>query len=109
MTWIKEHKAYVIIGVFAVLAVLVFGVKMVIPEFVFAILGALGVGTIRVVIQTLSKNKGWKTYGAVIATIVIAVLQAIGLVLPYATIYTVLGAVGIVGVADAVEKLKSLF
>jgi len=106
MNFLKGKKTYIIIGLFAVLAVLTLVVNIVVPEAVYAILIALGVGCLRAGIAAISGNKGWKTYVAVVAVVGIAIAQAAGIVLPFEVIYGVLGALGIVGVRSAVQKLE---
>jgi hypothetical protein len=104
LDFLKGKKTYIVVGMFTVLAVLV-ALNNPIPEYVFALLGALGLGALRLALADVSGNKGWKSFAAAGAVVAIAVLQALGVVLPYEAIYAVLGALGVAGVRDAVGKL----
>lgn len=106
LDFLKGNRTYVIIGAFGVLAVLMLFFGVAIPEYVFAMLAAVGLGFLRAGIAEVSGNKGWKTYVAVIATVAIAILRAAGVALPAETIYAILGAIGVVGVRNAVAKIS---
>lgn len=104
LDWLKGKKTYIAVVIFAVLAVLV-ALHNPIPEFVFALLGAAGLGALRLALADVSGNKGYKTWIAIAAVAGIAIAQALGVALPFDAIYAVLGALGIAGVRDAVAKL----
>jgi len=108
MKFLQGKKTYFIIGAFVVLAFLMLIVNLAIPEFVWTLLAATGLGFLRSGIKSISGNKGWKTYAAVIATAVLGVLQALGVAIPpdlLTGLYSGLGALGVVGVRDAVSKI----
>ena len=72
------------------------------------ILAGLGLGTLRSAITKLSGNTGWKTYVAVVATVGIGVVQALGIVISpeiMSTIYTLLGTFGVIGVRSALKEV----
>jgi len=100
-------KTYILAGLFlvAVLVPVIFTVM--IPEWIYGILGALGLGALRLAIADISGNQGWKTYLAAVAVAVISILTALGVALPFdiELVYGVLGALGVAGVRDAVTKL----
>ena len=100
-------KTYLIAGLFlaGVIVPLAFGI--VIPDYVFGILGAIGLGTLRAGIQSVSGNHGWKTYLAAVAVAAISVLQGLGVNLPLDVIYGILGSLGVIGVRDAVSKINT--
>jgi len=102
--WLKGKKTFIVAGIFLVLVVL-FAVGIVVPEWVFGVLGGLGLATFRAAISEISGNAGWKTYVAAVCVVAISVCNALGLALPFDVIYGILAALGIVGVRDAVSKL----
>ncbi len=106
--FLDGKKTFIAIGLFVALAVISLIVGVVVPTWVFTILGALGLGFLRLAVKHLSGNSGWKTYGAVIATAGLGLTQAFGLTLTpevLTTVYTVLGSLGIVGVRDALSEI----
>ena len=107
MDFLQGKKTYIVIGLFAVLFVagLFLPEGQVVPEWIFGILSALGLGAIRLAIQHVSGNTGWKTYAAVITVIGVSLATALGVVLPLEVIYTVCAALGVVGIRDAISKL----
>ena len=108
MDFFKGKKTFLTIGVFAILAIASLIAGLAVPEWAYAILAALGLGFVRSAITDLSKNSGWKTYLAVVATVGISGVQAFGVVLSpeiLTTIYGVLAALGVVGVRDALAKI----
>ena len=110
MDWLKGKRTYIIVGLFVLLSVLMQGLAVGIPQWVFGFLEALGLVTIRLAIQAISGNAGWRTYVAALVVGVIALADALGLawLAPYYDmIYTVLGGLGIMGVRKAVETLKT--
>lgn len=110
MNFLKGKKTFLIIGIFAILAVLSLIANLVVPDWAWALLAASGLASIRDSIKHLSGNKGWKTYAAVIATVGMSVFQAITKVeIPpevLTTIYTILGTFGIVGVRAALKGIS---
>lgn len=104
--FLQGKKTYIILAAFLVLAVLTMFLSVEVPEEIWPILVALGVGAIRSAMTAISGNKGWKTYLAVVATLVMSVCQYLGIALPFEIIYTILAALGVVGVRDAVKKLE---
>ena len=105
MNFLKGKKTIIAMCLFAVLAVVSLIPNITIPEGAFAILGALGLGFLRAGVTKLSGNAGWKTYVAVVAAIGIGFLQTLSIELPFETIYTILGSLGIVGVRDALKGI----
>lgn len=102
----KGKKTYVVAGLLllAVLVPVLFKVQV--PEQVYAILAALGLGAVRLALADVSGNQGWKSYVAVGVVVVVAVLDALGVSLPLDLIYGFAGVLGLVGVRDAVTKIK---
>jgi len=108
MKFLQGKKTFIVIGAFAVLATLMLIANLEIPGFVWTLLAATGLGCLRSGIKDVSGNKGWKTYGAVIATTGLGVLQVLGIEIPpdlLTGLYSGLGALGVVGVRDAVKKI----
>lgn len=106
MEFLKGKKTYIAAALFlvAVLVPTIWGV--VIPEWVYGVLGAIGLGSIRFALADVSGNQGWKTYLAAVAVAVISVLNGLGVAIPLETIYGVLGVFGVAGIRDAVKKLE---
>ena len=102
--WLKGKKTFIIAILFLVFALLI-AFQIAVPEFVYAILAAIGLSTFRLAIAEISGNTGWKTFAAAGIVFVIAILNALGIVLPYDVIYGICAALGIVGVRSAVSKL----
>ncbi|MCK5347663.1 MAG: hypothetical protein KAR20_29850, partial [Candidatus Heimdallarchaeota archaeon] len=103
MKFLQGKKTYLAIGAFVVLATLML-LNVAIPDFVWTLIAAAGLGGIRSGIKDISGNKGWKTYAAVIAAAGLGTLQALGVTLPpdlLTGLYSGLGALGVVGVRDA--------
>ena len=90
------------LALFAVQAVF----KVTVPEWAFGIAGALGFAAFRHALAKVSGNKGWKTYAVVVLTAGISIANAAGVVLPMDIIYTIAGALGLVGLRDAVQTLE---
>jgi hypothetical protein len=108
MEFLKGKRTYIVIAAFVVLAILTFS-GVFIPEWIYGALTALGLGFIRAGIQAVSGNKGWKTYAAAGAVGLISLGDAlnIGFIVQNAElIYTLCTAFGVIGVRDAVKKLK---
>jgi len=105
LTWLKGKKTFFLAGIFLILVLVPVIFKTQIPEWVYGVLGGLGLATLRAAITELTGNSGWRTYAAAGTVVAIAVCQALGLSLPYEVIYGILGALGIVGVRNAVAKL----
>jgi len=103
--FLQGKKTFIVMGLFAILAVIVLLVNVDVPEGAYAILAALGLGALRSAVTHLSKNKGWKTYAAVIATVGIGVLQLLNIQLPYEVIFGGLASFGVVGVRDALKDI----
>ena len=59
--FLEGKKTFIMIGLFAILAALSLIAGVVVPEWTWAILAALGVGAIRSAVKSLSGNSGWKT------------------------------------------------
>ena len=109
MDFLQGKKTYIVVGLFAVLFMvgLFLPEGQVVPEWVFGILSALGLGAIRLGIQHVSGNTGWKTYLAVIAVVGVSLATALGVALPLEIIYSVCGALGVVGIRDAIGELEN--
>ena len=108
MKFLQGKKTYFIIGAFVVLSALVLIVNLAIPDYVWTLLAAAGLGAIRSGIKDISGNKGWKTYAAVITATGLGTLQALGITIPpdlLTGLYSGLGALGVVGVRNAVKKI----
>lgn len=105
MDFLEGKKTYITAGLFLILALIPVLFDVVIPGYVFGILGALGLGTLRAGISAISGNKGWKTYAAAVLVAAIAVLQTQGIDISFDTVYAIAGALGIVGIRDAVKKI----
>lgn len=103
--WLKGKKTYFVAGIFLILVLVPLIFTVAIPEWVFGILGGIGLATFRAAISEISGNPGWKTYAAAVCVAVISVCSALGVALPYDVIYGILAALGIVGVRSAVEKI----
>ena len=108
MDFLQGKKTYIVIGLFAVLFMvgLFLPEGQVVPEWVFGILSAMGLGAIRLAIQHVSGNTRWKTYLAIITVIGVSLATALGAVLPLEVIYTVCAALGVVGIRDAISELS---
>ena len=108
MEFLKGKKTFITLALFAILAVVSLIVNVEVPDFVYVILAGLGLGFLRSAVTHLSGNSGWKTYVAVVATVTLGILQAIGIVLSpeiLGTIYTILGTFGVIGVRDALAEI----
>ena len=107
--FLQGKKTFIVVALFVILAVVVLLAKVDMPDGIYAIFAALGLGGLRVGITHLSKNKGWKTYVAVIATAGIGALQLLGIELPFGltfeVIYGGLASLGVVGVRDALRSV----
>lgn len=103
---LEGKRTYLVAILFlaGVIVPVAFGV--IIPEWIFGILGALGLGALRLAISSVNGNKGWKTYVSAVAVAGVSIASGLGVVLPLDIIYGVLGSLGVVGVRDAVDKLK---
>lgn len=106
MDFLKGKKTYVLVGLFVVLFILSAVVGLAVPEAVWAILAALGVAAVRSALADISGNNGWKTYVAAVAVVIISLLSELGVALPLEIVYSVLTALGVVGVRDAINKIK---
>lgn len=105
--FLDGYKTKIILGLFVVAMALLLFSTVVIPEEVWAILVALGVAGVRSAMAAISANKkGWQTYVAAAATIVISVCSIAGIPLPLTEIYIGLTGFGVKGVRNAVDKLK---
>ena len=115
MKFLEGKRTFVVIGLFLVLAIASLfivgpGGVSIVPEWIYALLGAIGFGFLRSAISRLSGNKGWKTYAAVGAVVVISLIQALGVVISpeiFTTIYAIFGSLGIVGIRDALGDLPA--
>lgn len=115
MKFLEGKRTFIMIGLFLILAIASLfivgpGGVSIVPEWVYAILGAFGFGFLRMAISKLSGNKGWKTYAAVGAVVVISLIQALGVAISpeiFATIYAIFGSLGVVGIRDALADLPS--
>ena len=106
---LSGKKTYIVLGLFLIAAVagLAFGVDV--PETVWGLLAALGFAAVRSALKAVNGNTGWKTYAAAGITVLISGAELLGLNIPLEVItliYTVTGSLGIVGIRDAVTKLK---
>lgn len=109
MNFFKRYAAYFIAATFGVAAILAFVVKVDVPIFAWDILIALGLGTVRLAIQDVSGNVGWKSYAAAGIVFVVGLLKAMGLVIPEMAmdlIYSAAGILGLSGIKAAIAKLK---
>ena len=114
MNFLEGKKTFITIGLFLILAIASLfitgpGGVSIVPEWVYAFLGALGFGFLRNAVAKLSGNKGWKTYAAVGAVVVISIMQAIGVVITpetFTVIYAIAGSLGIIGIRDALSDLQ---
>ena len=108
MEFLKGKKTYIIVALFAIAVIIPAATDFVIPEWVFGILGALGLGAVRLGIQSVSGNTGWRTYLAAIVVGFVAIADAVGWTwIPVEMIYTLAGALGLVGIRKAVADLGS--
>lgn len=109
LEWLEGKKTY-IIGALLILGALVFLFTKLdlasVPDFVWLLLNGLGLGAIRAGIDAVSpnKNKGWKTYAAGIAIVVLSLLKIFGVDFPV-EILVGLEGLGIVGIRNALEKI----
>jgi len=97
-----KTKTFYVALVFLALVIVPVVTGVVIPEWAFGILGAVGLGTLRAGVTKISGNTGWKTYAAAVAVALVSVASALGVQLPLDIIYGILGSFGIVGVRDAI-------
>jgi hypothetical protein len=109
MNFLDGKKTYIIGGLIIVgsLVILLTGNTIAdVPEFAWAILGAVGLGTVRVAINSASEddNKGWKTYAAAVALAVGGGLKVAGVEYPNEAL-VILGALGLTGTRDAIKKI----
>jgi len=106
LEFLKGKKTYLLAVLFlaGVLVPVIF--KITIPEEVFGILGALGLGAFRAAISKVSGNHGYKTYLAAFAVAIVSIASALGATLPLEIIYGICSVIGVVGVRDAVEHIK---
>uniref|UniRef100_A0A6M3X593 Uncharacterized protein n=1 Tax=viral metagenome TaxID=1070528 RepID=A0A6M3X593_9ZZZZ len=115
MKSLEGKRTFIVIGLFLILAIASLfivgqGGASIVPEWVYTLLGAIGFGFLRSAVTKLSGNKGWKTYAAVGAVVVISLVQAFGVVITpeiFTTIYAICGSFGIVGIRDALADLPS--
>jgi len=107
LNFLKGKKTYLVAVIFLLLVVLPSVSSVVVPEWVYALLGALGLGAIRAGVQKISGNKGWKTYVAAFAVAVLSVLNALNIKLPLdvEVLYGIFSALGIIGVRDAMKEI----
>jgi hypothetical protein len=103
---LKGKRTYILAALLVVVVLVPVVFKVQIPEQVFAALAALGVGAVRLALMELSENHGWKTFAAVGIVLVVAVCQSLNVALPYDLIYSLAGVFGLVGIRNAVDKLK---
>ena len=85
----------------------IFGIE--IPEWVFGIIASLGFAAFRFALQKINGNAGWKSYATAAVVGGISLLTALGVgVSPemLETIYAICGALGFIGVRDAVKQLE---
>ena len=109
MEFLKGKKTYIIVGLFVALFVVqsfVLSDGQVVPEWVFGLLSGVGLAAIRAAFQDVSGNKGWKTYLAAFVVAGVSVANGLGLTLPLDAIYGICSVLGVVGVRDAIKKLK---
>jgi len=106
--FLNGKKAYLIALLFAVLVLIPVLTGEIVPEKVFAVAGAIGFGFIRLAIQKLSGNKGWRSYAAVVVVVGITVSTSVGLVISPQILEMIYGGsvvLGIVGARKAVGDL----
>jgi len=109
-TFLQGKKTYIVLGLFLIAFCLWQFAGIEIPEQIIAILVAFGFGAFRSALRGIQSNQGWKTYIAVIATIVISSVDLLGFNISQemiTLIYTVTGSLGVIGIRDAVSKLKA--
>jgi len=105
-TMLKGKKTFILAGLLLVAVLVPIVLKVPVPEAAYAVLAALGLGAVRLALADLSQNQGWKTYAAVGLVILVAVLETIGVKIPYDLLYGFAGVIGLVGIRDAVGKLE---
>ena len=103
----KKKTTWSVILFVALFAVNAF-TKLVVPEWVFGILAALGFAAFRQAIQKVSGNAGWKSYAVAVIVAGVSIANGLGVTLPLDTIYIICGALGLVGVRDAVKDLEEV-
>lgn len=109
MNFLSGYKTYIIVGLFVLLAILITAVGIVVPDWLFGVLAGLGFATIRLAIQAISGNKGWRTYFAAIMTAFISIANSLGwgfVTDNVELLYTLSVGLGVVGVRKAVSTLK---
>ena len=107
MDFFKGKKTYIIVAVFVLAMIIPAATGFVVPDYVYGILAALGLGAVRLGMQAISGNKGWKTYAAALIVGLVSLANAVGWTwLPMEMVYSLAAALGVVGIRDAVEKLK---
>ena len=104
MKFLEGKKSFIVAGLFVLFAAALI-LKIYIPGEIYAILAALGLAAGRDALGHISGNQGWKTYTAAAATLIISIASMAGLALPVEAIYSILTALGIVGVRHAVNKV----
>lgn len=79
--FLKKYHAYFVAlaAVVTVLVQAVFGIP--IPNWVYELLGALGIGAVRVTVSQVG-GTGWKTYALAGALAIVAGLRAYGIPIP---------------------------
>jgi hypothetical protein len=101
-------KTYTIAILFLIATLVPVIWNVAIPEYVWGILSSLGLAAIRLAIQEIKGNTGWKTYVASAVVFLFSVLTAAGVDIPPALmegVYALFGTLGIVGVRSAIGKL----
>jgi len=102
---LQGKRTYIVVALFLAAVIVPIVARVPIPVWVYGILEALGLAAIRAAVAAVSGNQGWKTYAAAGVVALVSIANAVGLALPLDLILSVVGALGIAGVRDAVNKL----
>lgn len=106
MEFLKGKKTYIIAILFLLAVIVPVAVGVQVPEWVYGVLASLGIVALRAAVADVSGNQGWRTYAAAIVVAGVSIAQALGVPLPLDLIFGICGALGLVGVRAAVEKMK---
>lgn len=82
--FIKKYHTYIVATVAFLTVAFQVATGTQVPEFVYGLEGAIGLGSVRVTMQQTSYSgaSGWKTYALAIALGTIAALRAFGINIP---------------------------
>ena len=108
--FLKKYSAYIvgfgIIG-FSLFILLSDATFATIPDFVWMILNAIGFVAIREAVNYVSENdnRGWKTYVAAAAILILGLLKMFGIEFPI-EILAGLEGLGLIGLKNALDKIN---